>query len=90
MKAYVQFFTNSTGYVQGTIPPVFSKENIKPVELLGSEGVYILDGRTSIYTMVEDALLRIERLKRVHEIIGFEIRMGDFYNYRVVYKSIKK
>jgi len=87
MKAYVQFFTNSTGYVQGTIPPVFSKDNIKPVELLGSEGVYILDGRNSIDTMIEDAFLRIERLKRVHEIIGFEIRKGDFRHYRVVYKS---
>ena len=87
MKAYVQFFENGTGYVQGTIPPVFSKENIKPVELLGSDGVYILDGRNSIDTMIEDSLLRIERLKRVHEIIGFEIRKGDFSHYRVVYTN---
>lgn len=87
MKAYVQFFENGTGYVQGTIPPVFSKENIKPVELLGSDGVYILDGRNSIDTMIEDAFLRIDILKRVHEIIGFEIRKGDFSHYRVVYKN---
>lgn len=89
MKACVQFFTNSTGYVDGTIPPVFSQDNIEPVELLGSDGVYILDGRNTIDTMIEDSILRIEKLKRVHEIIGFEIRKGNLNNYRVVHKSMK-
>lgn len=87
MKAYVQFFENGTGYVQGTIPPVFSKDNIKPVELLGSDGVYILDGRNSINTMIKDSVLRIDKLKRVHEIVGFEIRKGNLKDYSVLYKN---
>ena len=52
MKYYIQFKTLSTGYVEGTIPPIFKDENKKPIDLCGSDGVYILDGRLSLQSMV--------------------------------------
>ena len=46
-------------------------------ELLGSDGVYILDGRNHIGTMIKDSLERIEKLKNVQKkIVGFKIMKG--------------
>lgn len=52
MKHYIQFKTLSTGYISGTIPPQFSKEHVKPIDRLGSDGVYYLDNRLSLDSMI--------------------------------------
>lgn len=52
MKHYIQFKTLSTGYISGTIPPQFSKEYVKPIDRLGSDGVYYLDNRLSLDNMI--------------------------------------
>jgi hypothetical protein len=45
MKSYIQFLTLSTGYVSGSIPPRFDNSHKKPIEMLGSDGIFQVDGR---------------------------------------------
>ena len=71
---YVQFYHNSTGYIAGSIPPQFSDENIKPIEMCGTDGVFILDGRNNIDTMVFDAEKRMSKMRMIHpDICGYKI-----------------
>jgi len=37
----------STGYVEGTIPPVFDDARKRPIEATGDRAVLVLDGRLS-------------------------------------------
>ena len=67
---YIQFFTKSTGYISGTIPPQFSDNNIKPIELLGSDGIFYLDGRCSLQSCINVGYNILPR-KRI--AIGFKI-----------------
>lgn len=71
---YVQFYQKSTGYIAGSIPPRFSDANIKPIEMCGSDGVYILDGRNNIDNMIIDAEMRLQKIRMIHPgICGYEI-----------------
>ena len=70
MKHYIQFKTLSTGYIQGTIPPQFSKDNIKPIDELGSDGIYYLDNRLSLNSMKNKG---IELCKQRNNKVGFSI-----------------
>ena len=72
MKTYVQFYTMSTGYIPGSLPPKFSDNFKKPTELLGSWGFFILDGRNNLETMINDAEHRKNQLND-HAIIGYKI-----------------
>lgn len=51
MKSYIQFLTLSTGYVPGSIPPRFDDSLKKPIEMLGSDGVFKVDGRWNSATV---------------------------------------
>jgi len=62
MRAYVQFLTRDT--LGGEC------------DLLGSEGVYSLDGRKSVDNWVYDAEEMAWRRRKIHKIIGFKIMMG--------------
>jgi hypothetical protein len=71
---YVQFYQKSTGYIAGSIPPRFSDEHIRPIEMCGSDGVYILDGRNNLDNMIIDAEKRMEKMRTIHTyIIGYKI-----------------
>lgn len=71
---YVQFYQNSTGYIAGSIPPRFSDDHIRPIEMCGSDGVYILDGRNNLDNMIIDAEERMEKMRTIHTyIIGYKI-----------------
>lgn len=71
---YVQFYRNSTGYIAGSIPPMFSDANIKPIPMCGTDGVFILDGRNNIDTMILDAFRRMQKMRTIHtDICGFKI-----------------
>ncbi|QDJ96223.1 hypothetical protein Xoosp13_36 [Xanthomonas phage Xoo-sp13] len=48
VKAYVQFWQLSTGYVEGSIPPQFGER--KPIHATGDRSVVILDARQSYFT----------------------------------------
>ena len=57
---------------------------------LGSDGVYILDGRNSLSTMIQDCYDRIDRLKNIYRVDGFEIRRGTkFSDSKVIYQSLQ-
>ncbi len=76
MKYYAQFYRHSDTTSSKT-------------EILGSNGVYILDGRNSLSTMKEDARKRISQIKGVHDdIIAFTINRGErFESSIIVYDS---
>ena len=42
---YAQFYKNSTGYIEGTIPPQFGTPAL--IEACGDRAVIVLDGRVS-------------------------------------------
>lgn len=47
MKTYAQFFTYSTGYVAGTIPPQFDDSHKRLIEACGDRGIIQIDSRLS-------------------------------------------
>jgi len=50
-------------------------------DLLGSDGVFILDGRNNLNTMKADAQLRMHRLRFVQpHIIGYKIVKGTRFD----------
>lgn len=92
MKAYCQFFHESTGYVPGSIPPRFDDKYIKPIEMIGSDGVFILDARRSLHNMIEDCKEQIKRHIKSKYIVGFEIRRANSFmeDGRVIYSTVKQ
>lgn len=68
MKVYAQFLTKDlSGYL---------------VEALGSDGVFILDGRNNVDTWKIDAMMRMHKLRNVQpDFIGYRIykasRLGE-------------
>ena len=76
MKAYVQFLSNDT---TGKIH-----------EELGSDGVYILDGRNNLETWKCDAIERMHRLRFVKPYLkGYRIYRGSrFDNSHMIHESI--
>ena len=77
MKHYIQFKTLSTGYIPNSIPPKFSEEYVKPIDMLGSDGIYYLDNRLSLDNMINKAY----EICKKRNFIGFEIRS---YNYTIL------
>jgi hypothetical protein len=77
MKYYVQFYRHS-----------YDTTSSK-TEILGSNGVYILDGRNNLQTMIEDARKRISQIKGVQsDIIAFTIHRGErFSKSQLLYDS---
>jgi len=75
MKYYVQFYR--------------ALDSNSKTEMLGSDSVFILDGRNSLPTMIEDAKRRIHQLKNIHDdIVAFTINKGErFSESRIVYDS---
>lgn len=88
MKIYCRFLTWSTGYVPNSNPPVFEDKYIKPIAMLGSDGVMPLDGRKSLSNLITDCKSNCEK-RKVSKPIGFEIvngRIGD--NGLVLYTDL--
>ena len=85
MKVYVQFYQMSAGYDGNH----FSESNKKPIEMLGSDGVFILDARTNLETMKDDVMFRIQKLSKTRHIIGYKIIRATRFsgNGRVLYSS---
>lgn len=88
MKVYCQYLTMSTGYVNGSIPPKFEDSNKKPIDMSGSDGVFILDARNNIETMKIDCIARAEKMR--NKPIGFKIvRAQSFlHNGKVIYSEV--
>ena len=76
---YAQFKVLSTGYIDGSIPPQFSDNNKKPIDLIGSDGVAVLDARKSTINLIFDAIKIMNNHTKKSSIIGFElIKANDF------------
>lgn len=89
MKVYCQFKVLSTGYVPNSIPPQFKEDFKKPIDMLGSDSVYILDGRKNIDSLIIDSRYRLDKINRCNSIIGFDIISSDSFSNigKVVYSS---
>ena len=49
---------------------------------IGSDSVFILDGRNKLNTMLDDAINRYIKIKRVQpQFNAFQIRKGTFQNF---------
>ena len=73
MKYWVKFYKLSTGYVAGTIPPIFSEVHKKPIEACGSDSFLRLDGRLKGEKFHQIA---IEHAKRLG-YIGYAFSKGE-------------
>lgn len=65
MKYHVQFLEES-----------IVDKNIT-VEAYGSDSVFILDGRNTLVTMVNNAKEQMKRLNGIHKYVGFIIKEGS-------------
>jgi hypothetical protein len=65
--------TLSTGYIQGTVPPQFSDENKKPIDLLGSDGIVYLDNRLNLNNMIEKGFNVLNKHIKKNSIVGFKV-----------------
>jgi hypothetical protein len=72
MKYHAEFYHMSTGYVDGSIPPVFKDSHKKLIPACGDRSVIILDGRSSRYT--HEMIAREECLKRGY--LAYRIMKG--------------
>ena len=56
--------------------------NIEPYEqnILGSDGVFISDGRLNLDSHINMAYTEIFRKKKVCKITGFKVYQGEFLN----------
>ena len=77
MKYYAQFYR-----------PSDTTSNSK-TEMLGSDSVFILDGRNKLLTMIADARKRMHQLKNIHDdIVAFTINKGErFSESHIIYDS---
>ena len=70
---FARFFHLSTGYIPGSIPPVFDDSTKKPIPACGSDGILYLDGRWSVRRQAAEA--REVCLKR--GFLGFTLHAGE-------------
>ena len=65
--------------------------NNKMIDNIGSDGVFILDGRNTLTTMKCDAMLRMNQLRKVAYIDGYKIIKADRFtdNGKIIYEWIR-
>lgn len=71
---FAQFWTMSTGYIPGTIPPQFGTPS--PIEACGGDSVFILDGRLSLH----NASALAAEVAKERGYIGFSIHQGESFS----------
>jgi len=49
------------------------------IDCLGSDGVFILDGRNKLSTMIYNCKVQMKRLRQIKEITSFKIVKSDRY-----------
>ena len=74
MKVFAQFWHLSTGYVNGTIPPIFLESEKTPTQACGTNAVLSLDARYTLDRHIAEA----RRVCKQRGFIGFSIERGDF------------
>ena len=56
------------------------------MDILGSNGIHILDGRNNIESMICDVEEHIHRMRKIRNLKDFQIRKGDLDRSVVVYQ----
>lgn len=74
---FIQFYGLSTGYIKGTTPPQFDNDHRRPIELLGSDGILILDRRFTLENKHKKA--EQESMKRKHAV-GYQLMRGSSFS----------
>ena len=91
MKTIIEYHKLSTGYVHGNYsgPPIFDKDNIKPIPASGSDSIYYPDNRLSKDNKINEAYNRMYMLNKLGKgYVGFIMYYGnDLYDMRPYYKS---
>jgi len=68
---------------------VYVQFYVNDKELLGSDGVYILDGRNNFHNMINDCYERVNKLRFVQpNINSFQIFKGKFSDSKPISKKI--
>lgn len=73
-RSFAQFWQQSTGYVEGSLPPRFEEEHVKPIHACGSDSIYWCDNRMTLRNRANIA----REVCRQRKFIGFTIEGGDF------------
>lgn len=75
MKAFIQFLTTN---LEGEI-----------VDQLGSDGVFILDGRNNLQNMINDGYTRDYELRKIYAFKGFKVKIGTrFDNAKTIHTEM--
>lgn len=69
---YIQFYSLSTGYVEGTKPPEFSDSHKKPIPACGDRAVVAVDGRESPVSVATFAKTECHR----RGFVGYKVYKG--------------
>lgn len=69
MKFYIQFYNNGIGSEKGTYQ-----------RALGSDGVFILDGRNTKFNMIRDGTRRAYQLRKIKKFVAFRVMQGDRFD----------
>ena len=88
MKYYTQFLETRTSRFDKKLMEFTSCEPYC-IESLGSDGIFILDGRNNLETMIRDSVTRMKKLSKLHDYTGFKIMKGDLKRSTCIYASTK-
>jgi len=90
MKIYAQLKTLSAGYVEGSIPPQFKEELKSPIDLIGTNGVIVLDARLSLFNMRVKVCEVINKRNENKNIVGFDIIKANSFRDKgvVLYSTV--
>lgn len=72
---YAQFYQLSTGYVVGSLPPRFDESAKRPIEAVGSDSVYLMDGRFGRPRMHQTAM----DVCKARGFIGYRLFAGESF-----------
>jgi hypothetical protein len=90
MKAFIHFTVTNTSHWDRNTKTMIPCEPYQ-TDLLGSDGVFVLDGRQKLHTWIRQAYKRIHALEQVHSnITGFKIMSGNFRNAKCIHTEIVK
>lgn len=89
MKYYSELLRQKTQFINGKIETIKTEVD----SILGSDAIYILDGRNNLATMITDSRERKEQMKNFFsDCVGFRIRKGSRFsdNNPILYTEIPK
>lgn len=78
-QKYIFFWDLTTGYIEGSIPPVFDKSKKKPYPACGSSALLPVDGRYSLENIKRIAVSECKKRNYVGYSVGY-LNSPDYDN----------